>query len=166
MRCDVWSVNLATIVYFTLHVMSGPGTTPPPPIKKCQVSYNTVMNVGWRTTSSAHVAPPPSHFWPGGPPSSSGLTAADLQPAAIILSYWGQKIQFQTTMWSTGETKAECAAGERRRCRLNHFQVLGAQSGGPPFTPPPVTPSASEDDAIFSFFFSSQNNHFHRPNMR
>lgn len=141
MRCDVWSVNPATIIYFTLDVMSGPGTTPlppHPPIKKCQVSYNTVMNVGWRTTSSAHVAPPPPlRFLARGPPSSFGLTAADLQPAAIILSYWGQKIQFQTTMWSTGETKAECAAGEWRRCRLSDFQVLAAQSGSPPTPPPP-----------------------------
>lgn len=160
MRCDVWS---ATIIYFTLDVMSGPGTTPlpPPPIKKCQVSYNTVMNVGWRTTSSAHVVPAPPRFLARGPPSSFGLAAVDLQPAAIILSYWGQKIQFQTTMRSTGETKAECAAGEWRRCRLNDFQVLGAQSGGHPHTPPP-----QKMTQFYLSFFSNQNNHLYRPNMR
>lgn len=36
-------------------------------------------------------------------------------------------------MWSTGETKAECAPGKWRHRRLNDFQVLGGQFGGPPF---------------------------------
>lgn len=100
------------------------------PIKKCQVRYNTVMNAGWGTASATRA---PLRLSCPGAAGSSRLTAVNLQPAAIILSYRGQKIQFQTTMWSTGETKAECAPRKWRHRRLNDFQVLGGQIGGPPF---------------------------------